>query len=71
MITRIEKVQATREWAGAECDDRLAEIIVDLLEERGYEWVRSEYGPRLEPTPNEEEWLAILDEACRRAEEDA
>lgn len=75
-ITLREKLQWAMEAADAKvCTEEIAEAIVKLLEERGYRWERRAsigvfpvLGDSDEPQRiPESEWLAILDEAARRA----
>ena len=72
IITRREKIQWAMEAAGRECTEPIAEALVDILEERGYTFDRQPFVgvhvPGLDALP-EQEWLAILDDAVRRAED--
>ena len=60
-----ERIQWAMQAAGGECTAPIAEEIVAILEERGYQFVREPgTGVTLDRSPGD--WLSILDKAVRR-----
>lgn len=68
MITRGDLVQWVMERMGSLSTTAEAEAMVDLLEQRGYEW-RDVPGTGIviEPDLEDDVWFALADEAVRRA----